>query len=122
MSPERQRVVIAQVCGWTKFEPDTIQYLAQGPDGKWGLIPNYLRDLNAMHEAEKLLTGKQFSRYAVWLARVIAGTQNAPRASGTRVFCGQRFLLSATAAQRAEAFLRTLSLWEEDETPQARHA
>ncbi len=74
-------------------------------------IPQYLIDLNAMHEAERSLTLKQWSQYPVWLAKVIAGTQRQSRASGTRIFVPQHVLLAATAAQRAEAFLRVKKLW-----------
>lgn len=54
--------------------------------------PDYLNDLNAMHEAEKTMTGLQRDAYfdrLVWF--------------GPPLF--------ATAAQRAEAFGRTLGLW-----------
>ena len=60
--------------------------------------PDYLNDLNAMHEAEKVLTNEHWETYAGHLAEL-----HQPLASF-------RFL-HATAAQRAEAFLRTLNLW-----------
>jgi hypothetical protein len=61
-------------------------------------VPNYLNDLNAMHEAEKVIRGDHdlWGRYLVFLS------QSAPEC---RVF--------STAAQRAEAFLRTLNLWDD---------
>ena len=57
--------------------------------------PDYLNDLNAMHEAEKVLTSPQWDKYTVAL---LFATEH-------RMFC------AATAAQRAEAFLKTLNLW-----------
>jgi len=58
--------------------------------------PNYCNDLNAMHEAEKMLGGDQ--RFVYWhnLNSIVLGTVH---------------VAFATAAQRAEAFLKTLNLW-----------
>jgi hypothetical protein len=64
-------------------------------------VPDYLNDLNAMHEAEKVLAGDQRSDYFL---RVDALTE--PHEYGFEGFCAIR----ATADQRAEAFLRTLNL------------
>lgn len=59
---------------------------------------NYCADLNAMHEAEKVLN--QDNLYI--MALHIEG------------LCGRgEFYFRATARQRAEAFLRTLGKWEE---------
>ena len=63
--------------------------------------PDYLNDLNAMHEAEKML-------------------RKPMKGSDTDTIIGDRmhkyaeligYAFGATAAQRAEAFLRTLGLW-----------
>jgi hypothetical protein len=59
--------------------------------------PDYLNDLNAIHEAEKVLNNVQRERYRTELVYSHAGRD---------VF--------ATAAQRAEAFLRTIGKWEDD--------
>jgi hypothetical protein len=97
MTPEQQRIAIAEACGWT----DT-----QIIDGKYGQTdaPDYLNDLNAMHEAEKVLSRGQnynqsrgFGRYKTALAEV----------------CDEQHPIDATAAQRAEAFLKTIGKWEE---------
>jgi hypothetical protein len=63
------------------------------------VIPDYLNDLNAMHEAEKVLFPKHEAKWAMIISEV----------------CGHswRIIYTATAAQRAEAFLRTLNLWSE---------
>ena len=61
-------------------------------------IPDYLNDLNAIHEAEKVLNPSQEQLYFEKLHEV----------SGSLAF------YRATAAQRAEAFLKTLNLWEEN--------
>lgn len=69
--------------------------------------PNYPADLNAMHEAENVLTGEQRRSYSGHLCRII-GPRGYDEWSGLYDFA----LLSTTAAQRAEAFLRTIGKWE----------
>jgi len=94
MNTEQQRIAIAEACGWKQI-----------PDGRWKLdgkvelfLPNYLNDLNAMHDAEETLDYNQMNRYQnIELSRF--------------VHTGTTWICSATAAQRAEAFLRTLNLW-----------
>lgn len=66
-------------------------------------LPDYLNDLNAMHEAEKRLTDEQLADMAEWIG---VDDNEAPAKSW-------RILLRATAAKRAKAFLRTLNLWTE---------
>jgi hypothetical protein len=59
---------------------------------------NYCTDLNAMHEAEKVLSVEQIAKY-FWLLCDISKKNNP---------------FMATARQRAEAFLRTIGKWEGD--------
>jgi hypothetical protein len=68
-------------------------------------VPNYLNDLNAMHEVEKVLT--HLGLYAEHLER-ICRSQSAMKFAAPGVW-----LVHATAAQRAEAFLRTIGKWED---------
>ena len=105
MTPEEQRIAIAEACG---IKPP--YKIEQGLDGKdWQArktiwtIPDYLNDLNAMHEAEKLLKSEQHFTFQVELARVI----------NTTTYPLNFALLHATSAQRAEAFLKTLNLWKD---------
>jgi len=82
---------------------------------------NYAGCLNDMHEAEKMLVawidprneanriwGDTYGRYIGLLVKI----------TESRFFMGKddstelQKLMSATAAQRAEAFLRALSLWK----------
>ena len=58
-------------------------------------FPDYSNDLNAMHEAEKMLTYEQFDEYYAQLSMKMV------------------YPFHATALQRAEALLRTLNLWTE---------
>jgi hypothetical protein len=89
MDPVKQRIAIAKACGWTCHW-----------DGGDPCSPDYTGDLNAMHEAEETLTFNYWNRYAQWLRELTRSNR--------------RFLIAhATAAQRAEAFLRTIGKWEE---------
>jgi hypothetical protein len=67
-------------------------------------IPDYLNDLNAMHEAEKVLSRWQVEKYLDVLSGFTEGRGNSDYVWYTTVF--------ATAAQRVEAFLRTIGKWE----------
>lgn len=60
--------------------------------------PDWCNDLNAMHEAEKVLREKELLfEYGMHI-------------SNSHHY---EYLLRATARERAEAFLRTLGKWEE---------
>ena len=65
-------------------------------------VPDYLSDLNAMHEAEKTLSEVQGEEYVSHL-----GIQSW---SDPHWFA----VISATAAQRAEAFLKTIGKWRDE--------
>lgn len=65
-----------------------------GADLHWKAAKDYCSDLNAMHEAEKVLTKEHCDSYEHRLGMTV----NRP--------------WHATARQRAEAFLRTLGKWE----------
>ena len=108
MKPEQQRIKIAEACGWKniKMGMNGITLLG-GIGGRRKPIPDYLNDLNAMHEAEKVLTVAQRIAYANQIGVGLSG------GSVGRAIPNWWFIHEATAAQRAEAFLRTLGLWEE---------
>lgn len=114
MKAEAQRIAIAEACGW-KVQPVSAKdgiptWLTYLPGGKYvgvfswkGLeknLPDYLNDLNAMHEAENILTDTQWNTYLACLTHVVGQYKKA------------RFRVHATAAQRGEAFLRTIGKWE----------
>lgn len=96
MSPEAQRIAIAEACGFKLMAPRNHPALFSLPNN-WmpGLPPDYLNDLNACHEMEGFLPS-----YAITGGKyqgILATLTNNPT--------------SATAAQRCEAFLKTLKLW-----------
>ena len=127
MNKELQRIKIAEACGWTrtpiphlrkdgtyssccndeiiwcKWEHPTFRPVDDDPghDPYHAALclPDYLNDLNAMHEAEKIFADDDLFRgYEAQLDKVVP--------------MSERWIF-ATAAQRAEAFLKTLNLWEE---------
>lgn len=100
MTLEQQRIAIAEACGWF-FMDDSWHY----PNGAKAITtPDYLNDLNAMHEAEKMLTEHQWDEYERVLRLVCDGCSYYEGAG--------KELLHATTSQRAEAFLKTLKLWK----------
>lgn len=117
MSPEAQRIAIATACGWTPYPADNVGAAARLFNGDvWyrhaesstvatpAMLPDYCNDLNAMNEAEKSLTPDQWLQWE----RVVA-SMSLPRGSVPLTV----WIARMTAAQRAEAFLRTLNLWTE---------
>lgn len=104
MKTQEMGDAIAQACGWTRDNNPDCDCLYRTADGR--AMFNPASCLNAMHEAEKVLTAFQENIYISRLADIII-------ASGERNIGGFDYL-HATAAQRAEAFLRTIGKWEED--------
>lgn len=134
LTDEQKRVLIAEACGKLKCWPHNWEeqswpgcgYVKDNPpnqevrvckkcnkvlgrlvlDNTISNLPDYLNDLNAIHEAEKVLTDEQWTRY---LNRL---TESDPD-DCTWPTCylnleAVRFCTSATARQRADAFLLTL--------------
>ena len=116
MSPDKQRIAIA---GAIYGDNCSVKLVVnpQPEHCRWGdkllLTPDYLNDLNAMHEAEKVLwdTGKamEFTNQLVGIVCSARGFRWDKGTSDDHLMC----LSHATAAERAEAFLRTISKWEE---------
>ncbi len=108
MTPEAQRIAIAEACGWRLLSNNRWTQ----PNGCYGDVPDYLNDLNAMHEAEKVLTTEQLTSYLNWLDITCGGElELSAMVEGPEYAFG---LLHATAAQRAEAFLRTLNKYTDE--------
>ena len=99
MTNEQINIAIAELRGWTlnpaKHTAKGLDWL-HAPSGNTAYNPpDYCNDLNAMHEAEKILTADQWYKYDSMM----------PLRDPQKIH--------ATARQRAEAFLRTLGKWEE---------
>ena len=109
MTDEQINVAIAEACGWTEIHDSGVWHhhklwgyppLKPGQGGNsYQYLPDYCNDLNAMHEAEKTLSGTDMFVMGIHIERLVSRH-------------GQHYF-HATARQRAEAFLRTLGLWKE---------
>lgn len=108
MTDEQINAAIAEACGWKAHDHPECMAKKEGwrmpevwimrPDGELAFrheIPNYCNDLNAMHEAEKLL----IKNHNLWTNYYYS--------------IGATIVLHATARQRAEAFLRTIGKWQQ---------
>ena len=100
MTNDQINIAIAELCGWEPvpeghFHPDNP--IGQTP-------PSYTTDLNAMHEVEATLQWIETDAYLDTLARIVDST-NGYRMELTFA------VAAATAAQRAEAFLRVHGKW-----------
>lgn len=112
MKPEQQRIAIAEACGWKQCQWNGAYNTYKGvPPVRPSVfqdIPDYLNDLNAMHEAEKVIAGSfQWNKYTEVLANICHWNK---KSHDTRTMAN--IVCSATASQRAEAFLKTLGLWK----------
>jgi hypothetical protein len=100
VSDQQQRIAIAEACGWTRKKG--IRAWNRPNNNGWDCLeqlPDYTNDLNAMHEAEKVLTAEQRRSYVNCIF-------NLPVSE-----CESNTF--ATAAQRAKAFLRAIGKWED---------
>lgn len=122
LSDEELRIKVAELCGWRGGErgewtdPEGEHQQALYPTGgAFGKLfghskydrevpDDYPHDLNAMHEAEKLLDGNERGMEAS-RAMLYKGT--------LANICGDPCPIHATAAQRAKAFVLTMAKLEE---------
>lgn len=116
---------IAQCMGF-EFAPGYPEEMARNEscDIKWEYVsnipvPNYVGDLNAMHKVElslPLQSDDYKDRARLWfnleeITTTEGQRQQAYSWDGTHYL--YPFIMSATAQQRAEAFLRTIGKWKE---------
>jgi len=98
MKPKEQRIAIAEFCGHKDINNRI--YVIVNDVIVWR-VPNYLNDLNAMHEAEEVLGGPsdyKWAGYCNFLSDV----------------CGEMgSRIHASAEQRAEALLKTIGKWKD---------
>lgn len=118
MNPEKQRIKIAEACGWKGISPEYLTGYAPWRPTPYGErvmgdlesipldpLPDYLNDLNAMHEAEETLPEEKRPDYVNNLYLVAIAHQ---------ARTGKWRYSSLSASQRAEVFLKTLNLWEDN--------
>ena len=124
LTPEEQRIKVAELCGWKyiEYRNDLHPFCAKGnEEGLYGLpqhdspgsngvfgdqlVPDFLNDLNAMAEAEAIMSSEQYQWFVRHLYGVVIGTRIKTDLLITPVVA---LLVKATAAQRAEAFVITM--------------
>lgn len=119
MNFDKQRAVIAEYCGWKEIGKSGVyQNVSKGingcmpngavhkkriemklPGANSFLVPDYLNDLNAMHEAEQSIR-RDHDVYGLYLQYL----------NRTATECR----VHATAEQKAEAFLQAIGKWKDD--------
>ncbi len=112
MTDEQINATIAEACEWTDFlvHPEFgLMGVEPSTHGLRTAVPWYVYDLNAMHEAEKMLTVEQ--KETIYQDELDTVTTRGRRGLTVGLAC--YLALHATARQRAEAFLRTLGKWED---------
>ena len=114
MNTEQQRIEIAKACGWLRISSQTLdgvrpcdaKKLETTHEAELFPLPDYLNDLNACHEMEKVLTHDQWRIYLGF----VMGERTIPKLASMEEF---HRAWNATAAQRSEAFLLTIGKWTE---------
>ena len=113
MNPEAQRIAIAEACGWTEIS----DWGAGGINGKhptepWvEVIPDYLKDLNAMLDALITMSDDQWARYV----KILSGETAEESLLPTYYWQLEDVLdiLQATNSTQAQAFLIAIDKWKE---------
>ena len=129
MTPEQKRIAIAEACGWRGISEQFLVGYAPWRTEPYAdrvnacpiadldcipldPLPDYFNDLNAMHEAEKVLNGYRRTEYIVALRKIIVRDMDTqPHQDPDTGTLLDIYFYGATAAQRAEAFGLTLKLW-----------
>jgi hypothetical protein len=113
MTQQEQRSAIAEACGFKREERGYGSYtrIEDGEEFTYYShdLPDFLTDLNAMHEAEEALHNKNHAQLCVVYRDYLNEFMERDQSHGNAQGLGYH----ANAAQRAEAFLRTLNLWKE---------
>lgn len=107
MTPEQQRRAIAEWMGWKQSPIAHLHFWNDETQEATMVIPNYYGDLNAIATAERRLDHSQWNTYVTNLDMVCVPLDD-------RVITHSLAVICATAAQRAEALLRTIGKWKED--------
>ena len=128
MNKEKQRISIAEFCDFKELTGDPWRggawmsprfksirhFMLNGePAIHKDALPDYLNDLNAMHEAVCRLSDTDLDIYAKHLCKIMLRTVEVPECehTATRLLIGA---LKATAEQQAEALLKTIRKWEDE--------
>ena len=116
MSPERQRIVLAQFEGYEVFTaPDSKLVMSKNRSGgQWLELPDYLNDLNPIHKVIRSLNAGDACRYFWILRRLIDDDEEEiPKHVGSWHWRDVEMVFNATAAQCSEAFVKVIGKWED---------
>lgn len=113
MNPVKQIIAIAEAqgirCKVNPFSGNVLRLVTSPGETvvRFGSpVPDYINDLNAIHQAFLTLGDLDRSKFCAELANAIT------RRGVTETHSFHHEYVNATAAQRAEAFLRTIGKWE----------
>lgn len=132
MSPERQRIVIAEACGWVlkerlfhngewKDEPTWVdgKHYEGKPDdycapGQWlgACPPNYPDSLDLMHKALEVLTPKQWGDWNEVVRMYLL--ERIYKVDSNTIKLVWQAIAQLEASDHAEIFLKTIGKWEEE--------
>lgn len=114
MSPKKQRIAIAKACGWRIYKSNGVTYYERPGENVYDHVlcvedlPDYLNDLNTIHEVEaQLINYTNILTYLCELREILAREKKRELK-----YIVDTMLVFTTASQRAEAFLKTLNLWK----------
>ena len=107
MNEDDQKIAIAEACGWTVIN-GYICHVTPDKNNEPVIatiapLSDYLNDLNAMHEAEKVLTADQARAY----------DKEQQKIGFRERLAGAFWMWHLPANWKAEAFLRTIGKWVE---------
>jgi len=110
LTPEQKRIAIAEACGWIPSKKGDWWTTPEGDQYFESEIPDYLNDLNAMASAESTKHMPYTADYVWWLGRIVceARVMNPDKQDESYL---NAMAVFADAAQRADAFGKTLGLW-----------
>jgi hypothetical protein len=112
MSPERQRVVIAELCGFTCIAKSDFGPVNGFCQGELVRVPDYTGDLNAMHDALKVVRMQSKEADFWFQLRQVLGFPDAESDWSHLDFFSA---VDCSAPQLAEALIRTFNKWEDSE-------
>jgi hypothetical protein len=99
MTDKEKCNAIATECGWESSTEISGCWRRKSDGLTQACLPDYFNDLNAMHEAEKVLWHEANNTAPRWLEY------------RKHLYAISDDVCHATAAQRVEAFGKTLNLW-----------
>lgn len=119
MTPEAQRVAIAEWCGWiwhgdASWPKSPNNYYWKSSDQNaisYQLLPDYASDLNAIVSATRHLDEFEHIEFSKQLFHLLDGEYEFESVPDNWFVVFDN--LHATAAQRCEALLKTLGLWKD---------